>query len=39
MLLPVFMGNHPIPQPNYGYGVARKDLRMMQSMSKVVQQL
>jgi hypothetical protein len=23
---PVFTGNRPIPQPNWGYGVAKKDL-------------
>jgi hypothetical protein len=35
--LPVFMSSHPIPQPNWGYGVARRDLCMRQSLREVVQ--
>jgi hypothetical protein len=37
--LPTFSGNHPIPQPNLGYGVAKRDLRRQQYMCEVVQQL
>jgi hypothetical protein len=37
--LPVFMGNRRVPQPNWGYGVVRKDLRKLQPLHKVVQQL
>jgi hypothetical protein len=29
-LLPMFMGNRSIPQPNSGYGVVQKDLRRLQ---------
>jgi hypothetical protein len=35
--LPVFTGNRPIPQPNWGYRVAKNDLRKLQPLSKVVQ--
>jgi hypothetical protein len=37
--LPVFMGSCPVPQPNWGYGVARRDLRRLQQLCEVVQQL
>jgi hypothetical protein len=37
--LPVFTGNHPIPQPNWGYEVAKKDLLKLQPLCEVVQQL
>jgi hypothetical protein len=37
--LPVFTGNCPIPQPNWGYELAKKDLRKLQPLCKVIQQL
>jgi hypothetical protein len=27
--LPVFTGSRPVPQPNWGYGVAQRDLRKL----------
>jgi hypothetical protein len=36
-LLPVFTGSHPIPQPNWGYGVARRDLCRLQPLHEVIQ--
>jgi hypothetical protein len=39
MLLPMFMGSRPIPQPKWGYGVAQKDLRMLQPLCEVIKQL
>jgi hypothetical protein len=39
MLLPLFMGSHPIPQPKWGYGVAKKDLRRLQPLHDVIQWL
>jgi hypothetical protein len=36
-LLPMFTGSRPILQPNWGYRVARKDLRRLQPMCEVVQ--
>jgi hypothetical protein len=36
---PVFMGSHPIPQPIWGYGVAKRDLHRQQPLREVVQQL
>jgi hypothetical protein len=38
-LLPMFMGSRLIPQPNWGYEVASRDLRKLQSLRKVIQQL
>jgi hypothetical protein len=38
-LLPVFTDRRPIPQPNWGYRVARKDLCRMQPLPEAVQQL
>jgi hypothetical protein len=38
-LLPMFMGSRLIPQPNWGYGVARKDFRKLQPLREVIQQL
>jgi hypothetical protein len=38
-LLPVFTGNHLIPQPNWEYGVVKKDLGKSQPLREVVQQL
>jgi hypothetical protein len=35
--LPLFKGNRPIPQPNWGYGVAKKNLCKLHSMHEVVQ--
>jgi hypothetical protein len=37
--LPAFMGNHPLPQRNLGYRVAKRDLRKLQSLREVIQQL
>jgi hypothetical protein len=37
--LPVFMGDHPISQLNWGYRVAKKDLRKLQPLHMVIQQL
>jgi hypothetical protein len=37
--LSVFTGSRPIPQPNWGYDVAQRDLRMPQPLCEVVQQL
>jgi hypothetical protein len=36
VLLPMFTGNLPIPQPNWGYGVA-KDLHKLQPLRMVFQ--
>jgi hypothetical protein len=30
--LPVFMGSHPVPQPNWAYRVARRDLNRLQHL-------
>jgi hypothetical protein len=38
-LLPMFMGCRPIPQQKWGYGVAQKDLRRLQPLRVVVQEL
>jgi hypothetical protein len=35
--LPVFTGNHPISQPNWGHMVAKKDLGKLQPLREVVQ--
>jgi hypothetical protein len=37
--LPMFTSNCLIPQPNWGYGVAKKDLSKLQPLHKVIQQL
>jgi hypothetical protein len=37
--LPTFIGNRPIPQTNWGYVVAKKYLRKLQTLREVVQQL
>jgi hypothetical protein len=37
--LPVLIGNHPIPQPNCEYEVAKMDLNKLQPLREVVQQL
>jgi hypothetical protein len=39
MLLPVFMGSLPTPQPKWGYVVAQKDLHRVQPLLEVVQWL
>jgi hypothetical protein len=39
MPLPVFTSNHPIPQPNWGYRVAKRDLCKLQPLHKVIQKL
>jgi hypothetical protein len=36
MLLPVFMGRHPISQPKWGYDVAQRDLRRLQPLRDVI---
>jgi hypothetical protein len=33
------MGSRPVPQPKWGYGVTEKDLRRLQPLCDVVQQL
>jgi hypothetical protein len=35
--LPMFTGSRPIPQPNWGYGMAQRDLCMLQPLCEVVQ--
>jgi hypothetical protein len=35
--LPVFMGSCPVPQPNWGYGVAQRDLHRKQPLREVIQ--
>jgi hypothetical protein len=37
--LPTFTGNLLVPQPNWGYGVAKKDLGKLQPLREVIQQL
>jgi hypothetical protein len=37
--LPMFSTSRPIPQPNWGYGVARRDLWRLQPLHEVIQQL
>jgi hypothetical protein len=37
--LPMFTSSCLILQPNWGYGVASKDLHMLQSLCEVVEQL
>jgi hypothetical protein len=37
--LPAFTGNHPVPQPNWWYGVAKRDLCKLQYLCEVIQQL
>jgi hypothetical protein len=37
--LPVVTGSRPVLQPNWGYEVARRDLRMLQPLHEIVQQL
>jgi hypothetical protein len=37
--LPMFTGSHPIPQPNWWYGVLQRDLRRLQPLCEVVQQV
>jgi hypothetical protein len=37
--LPMFMGSRPAPDPTGGYNVAQKDLRRIQPLREVVQQL
>jgi hypothetical protein len=38
-LLSVFTGSRRIPQPKWGYNVAQKDLRRLQPLCEVIQQL
>jgi hypothetical protein len=33
----MFMGNRPIPQPNWGYEMAKKNLCKMQPLCEVIQ--
>jgi hypothetical protein len=35
--LPMLTGSRPVPQPNWGFGGARRDLRWMQPLCEVVQ--
>jgi hypothetical protein len=35
--LPTFTGKCPIPQPSWGYEVAKKDLNKMQHLREVIQ--
>jgi hypothetical protein len=37
--LPVFTGSHPIPQPNWWYGVPQRIVRRMQPLREVIQKL
>jgi hypothetical protein len=37
--LPMVTGSHPVPQPKWGYGVAQRDIHMLQPLRDVVQQL
>jgi hypothetical protein len=37
--LPMFVASHPVPQHNWGYEVARKDLHRLQTLCEVIQQL
>jgi hypothetical protein len=37
--LPMFTGSHPIPQPNWGCGVAWRELHRLQPLREVIQQL
>jgi hypothetical protein len=39
MPLLTFTGNRLVPQPNWGYGVAKMDLGKLQPLGEVVQQL
>jgi hypothetical protein len=38
-LLHMLKGSHPVPQPNWGYGVAQTDLHRLQPLCDVIQQL
>jgi hypothetical protein len=35
----MFMGSHPVPQPSWGDGVARKDLRKLHPVREALLQL
>jgi hypothetical protein len=37
--VPAFTGSHPIPQPNSGYGLVRKDLCGLQPLCEIIQWL
>jgi hypothetical protein len=37
--LPVFMVSRPVPEPKWGYGVARKDLHRIQPLRDIIEQL
>jgi hypothetical protein len=37
--LPMFTGSGPVPQPKWGCSVAHKDLRRLQPLNYVIQQL
>jgi hypothetical protein len=39
MLLPAFMGGHPIPHPNWKYGVVWANLHRLQPLLEIVQGL
>jgi hypothetical protein len=38
-LLPAFMGGHPVPHPNWEYGVARADLHRLQHLLEIIRGL
>jgi hypothetical protein len=38
-LVPVLTGSRPVPQPNWGYDVAQRDLYRLQPLHEIVQQL
>jgi hypothetical protein len=38
-LLPVFTCSHPVPQPNWGYGVAQRCIRKLQPLCDIVRRL
>jgi hypothetical protein len=35
----MFVGSHPIPQPNWEYNVAQRDIHKIQPLREVIQQL
>jgi hypothetical protein len=37
--LPVFIGNRPVPQPNWGYNVDQQHIRKQQPLCDVIRQL
>jgi hypothetical protein len=39
MPLPVFTGSRPVSKPNWGYSMAQRELRRLQPLCEVIQQL